>query len=478
MDTSVSHHKELYNKLAAQVEGWMTTYDMPPFDGSGGIGGPLATFWASSPYVAGPYLMNAYGMIRGLCARAKDDPTSAARLRVENLCLYYLRSQDPTSGVFICATGEDPLSGYGLVQQLSVVAALWEVHRLWPHRDLARAADRCWQACVHDPGQNYLWTVANQALRGCEALILGIQARGEANPTPGERTFLDSVGRTVRESQWPSHSPLGGAISQALHNDYIIMPYQGKCLTPLVMMAQALRDERYLDMARRLADFIHTNMAGGGPGLIKGQYPPRFKDPEKVRWLYRSRYLFPFLERSLRTYRRSNLTGWQHNPWPQWIARGFDTARGFYHLGRALQDSHYVEIGLGMVREAMNFQSPLGGFRNTLGFFGEDPDQSGGWVWQDATPIPRWNSYAVQFLHELAAGENYLEPIKPSPGTRDRVRLADGRVLLETDTELSLIDAEARPIWKLRKGFRWGKPFRPIAQWNEGAVVMGRRVSY
>ncbi len=73
---TISNNHDI-NLAAAQIEGWLSTYFLPPFDGSGGIGGPIATYWTSFPYMAGPYVMNSYGLIRGLCARAQDENASA-----------------------------------------------------------------------------------------------------------------------------------------------------------------------------------------------------------------------------------------------------------------------------------------------------------------------------------------------------------------------------------------------------------------
>ncbi len=172
-----------FNNIVAGIEGWISTYFLPPFDGSGGIGGPIATYWASSPYMSGPYVMNSYGLIRGLCARAGDDESGEARLRAENLASYYLRSQDPTTGIVVCCGGEKPFEGNGLIQQASVVAALWDLHRVWPNPEVDQVAQKCWQACLRHPLMRFHWTVHNQALRATEALMLGIQARrgDEAN---------------------------------------------------------------------------------------------------------------------------------------------------------------------------------------------------------------------------------------------------------------------------------------------------------
>lgn len=465
-----------YNQALARLEGWIYTYALPPFDGSGGIGGPIATYWASSPYMAGPYIMNAYGLIRGLCRRAGDDHAGEARIRAERLGLYYLKSQDPTTGFVVCCWGEEPFRGNGLVQQASAAAALWDLHGTWPNREVADAAQRCWQFCLTSPAMRADWTAHNMALRSCEALIIGIQARGDSQPQATEKALLQRIGRQVVEAQWGKTSPVAGAIPQSRSDDGLIMPYQGKCINSLVMLAKCLGEPVYLDVARRLADFILTNIDfDHGGRLLRGKYEGQGSRVANGRRLYRFRHLFPFLEPHLRRHRQRQIGHWRLNPWPHWLARGLDTARGLYHLGQVLGEERYTRAALKMTREVLGSQSPLGGLRNTMGFFGDDPEVMGGWVWQDVAAIPRWNAYAVQFLHELAAGTSILQPIRPENDTRDEVVLADNQRLVETTGELRLMGADNQTVWWLQKGHRWGRPFRLISQWSEGGSATGRK---
>jgi hypothetical protein len=465
-----------YNQALARIEGWIYTYSLPPFDGSGGIGGPIATYWASSPYMVGPYIMNVYGLIRGLCRRAGDDHAGGARLRAERLALYYLKSQDPTTGFVVCCWGEEPFRGNGLVQQASVVAALWDLQRTWPHQEVANAARRCWQSCLNSPLMRADWTAHNMALRSCEALMLSIQARGDSRPDAIERALLQHIGQQVADAQWGKTSPVAGAIPQSRSDDDLIMPYQGKCLNPLVMLSQCLGESVYLDMAKRLADFILANIENDHGGwVLRGKYEGHGSRIATGRRLYQLRRLFPFLEPHLRRHRQRQIDHWRLNPWPQWLARGVDTAQGLYHLGQALGEERYTRAALTMTGEILRYQSPLGGLRNTLGFFGDNPRVFGGLVWQDAAAIPRWNSYAIQFLHELAAGTPVLQPIAPPPDVHDEVNLADNQRLIETTTDLLLTDAQDKAVWRIRKGYRWGRPFLPVNQWSEGGSATGRK---
>ena len=271
---------------------------------------------------------------------------------------------------------------------------------------------------------------------------------------------------------------MAGAIPQSLSDDDLIMPYQGKCLNPLVMIAKCLGESVYLDMAKRLADFILANMEfDQGGRLLRGKYEGHGSRVAKGRRLYRFRRLFPFLEPHLRRHRQRQIGHWRLNPWPEWLARGVDTARGLHHLGQALGEERYTRAALAMTNEVLRHQNPLGGLRNTVGFFGDDPEVIGGLVWQDAVAIPRWNSYTVQFLHELAAGTPVLQPIEPAPDARDQVNLADNQRLIETTEQLRLIDAQGRAVWRIRKGYRWGRPFLPLYRWSEGGSATGRKGS-
>jgi hypothetical protein len=280
----------------------------------------------------------------------------------------------------------------------------------------------------------------------------------------------------VEQAQWGQNTAVAGAISQSLSDDDFIMPYQGKCLNPLVMLSKTLFSNIYLEIAIRLADFILKNMEIAGQGhLIAGQYLAEGPDFPEARRLYRWRRLIPLLEPNLRRHRRKMIGRWRFNPWPKWVARGLDTARGLYHLGQTLNEEKYIKAALQMVQESLRFQTPLGGLRNTLGFFGTDPEVTG-LVWQDMAAIPRWNSYAVQFLHELAAGTPILQPAQLVDDSQDEVTLLGNLRLQETITELRLTSANGDQIWKLHKGHRWGQPFRPLSKWNEGGPFTGRKV--
>lgn len=463
-----------FNKIAAQIEGSMSTYHIGSDDGTGGIGGLIATYWASSPYVAGPYIMNPYGLIRGLCARANDKNSSMAKERVEKYIQYYLRCQDKTTGLFISTWGEDPFIGYGLVQQASVIAALWDAHRNWPNQEIFYAANQCWHACLNYSGMRLSWMVHNQALRCCEALIMGIRARGDSKPKSDEKALLERIGKQVKEAQWDGNSLISGAISQAIWDDRIIMPYQGKCINPLIEMSNILKDSFYLNIAKKLADFIVVNIQSEtGDYLLRGQYIPEGRRLPFARRIYPIWQFFPFLEHYLRHYRQHNIDRWIFNPWPKWIARGLDTARGLYNLGHSLGEEKYCNFAKKMVFDSLRYQTPLGGLRNTLGFFGENPDESGGLVWQDVAPIPRWNSYAVQFIHELAVGTPVLKPQIPEPECQDIVELADNLTFIETIREVRVQTVDQNVLWSIKKGNRWGRPFRAVHK-GEGGAAVGR----
>jgi hypothetical protein len=316
--------------------------------------------------------------------------------------------------------------------------------------------------------------VHNQALRSCEALILGIYARGETKPREEEKILLERVGNQVAKAQWAEPSHLAGAVSQACWDDNFIMPYQGKCLNPLIMLAEILDNSLYLTVAKRLADFLLKNITSGEDNpFIKGQYIAKGKRLPIYKKIYSLHRFSPFLESWLRRFRQRGIEQWQHNPWPQWLARGFDTARGLYNLGKVLKEEQYCRAALAMVEASLRYQSPLGGLRNTIGFFGEDPALQQGLSWQDVAPITRWNSYAVQFLHELAVGSPVLPPAKPEPDCQDIVRLANELTFIETPREVRLVAADQRPLWQVRKGNRWGRPFKGV-QKGEGAAAVGR----
>ncbi len=276
------------------------------------------------------------------------------------------------------------------------------------------------------------------------------------------------------QAQWKPPSQVAGGIAQSLSNGSLIMPYQGKCLVPLVMLAEFLKEPIYLEVARNLANFIRHNQEGGGDQqLIHGEFAAEGPDIHFDRRLYRLRRLLPVLEPHLRRHRQKKVTGWSFKPWPVWIARGIDTARGLHHLGHAIGEESYVKAAERLVGETLNHQTAIGGLRNTQGFFGVAPEVQGGLVWQDAAAIPRWNSYAIQFFHELAAGTPVIQPRRPVTEGVDEIKLAGQQMLIETPEELRLETPEGTVSWRLRKGLRWGRPFRQFALWNEGSCYSG-----
>jgi len=467
---SQKHEMETLAVGLSRLEGWLSTYYCYPGDGRGGIGGPIATYWASSAYTAGPQIMNVYGVVRGLCCRAGDVGGEAALRRAASLVDYLLQIQDSSTGLFICSGGETPFTPPGLIHQASAVAALWHYAIITGEPEVIAAANRGWQACVTQRSLQSSWIVINQALRACTAAILGMQA--DAITEVEARAIVTRVVTIAADMQYKDEA-VAGAIPQSKADDSIIMPYQGKCLEPLVQVFLSFGDERALQTAIRLADFVVAH-GEPGTGLVRGALLPEGKLLAQGRCAYRLRLVAPFAERPLRSLRQRMIKAWRAVHWPIWIARSADTARGLWKLARVTGNDVYLRTAHSMLDAMLACQTLLGGIRNSRGFFGTDPAQDGP-SWQDVAPIPRWNAYLVHWLHELLQGTSVRDPELPAEDARDEVALAEDATLVETKSSLTLLRPDSSVAWSLRKGHRWGWPFRQVQEWDEGSCQQGMR---
>lgn len=464
--------KSLNNKLA-RIEGWILTYYLPPFDGSGGIGGPVATYWASSPYMVGPYVMNSYGTLKGLCKRAlyikNDNSVSYIKKRIDNHLEYYLKSQDPTTGIFTCSWGEDPFVGIGLIQQTSVVEALWDVYGLYKYSEAKNAAIKGKKTYFKYHQIEKDWSVYNQALRTFQSLIAEKKANGFEKFSNKEYKLVKKYINIIIKEQHSERDFLNGAIPQSFSDYRIILPYQGKCLYPLLAIYEFTNDYITLDIAKRLADFIMRVMNIFSVNLVSGVFYPKRKYNYLYKYLYRLRYLLPSSEPFLRKINRNAIVDWNFISFPQWIARSAETARGFWKLYLITNEKKYLKSAFNIIKKILEFQTPLGGIRNTIGFINNPKCEKP--VWQDIVAVPRWNSYVVQLLHELLKDEPLLKPNRSSKNVKDKVYTRNGECLVEDIDNLILFNKNKEIIWKIKKGERWGKPFRKIGKWNEEAPV-------
>lgn len=457
----------IYNHEVAFIERWLKTYALPPFDGSGGIGGPVATFWASSPYYVGPYVMNIYGIITGYCKRKNDDNFEKIHFMLQKFGEFYIKIQDPTTGMFISSWGEDPFIPAGLIQQSSVIIALYNLYITTSSPEFLQSADLGLKACLENPFLKKLRSVSNQALRFCEALLLNEKIYGHNK----YKSLVRKIINQIKKIQLVKPDFLKGAIPQSIFNPQIILPYQGKCLYPLVKIWEAYNSEDALDISINLGNFILKTLEiiyeKTGHYFIGGVYIPQRRYDKLIDCFLKIRKIIPSLSVQLHNIKVLTIKDWIFNIYPLWIARSADTARGLYWLGKATQEKKYIVSAFRLLNEILKFRSPLGGIRNTIGFYGFLPKQSIAFVWQDLLPIPRWNNYVIQFLHELAVGKPIVILEDLNEDLKDEFYTINNEKIIEDKFSVRCIDNTHNTKWIIKKGKRWGLPFREVKDWDE-----------
>ncbi|MCM8807630.1 MAG: hypothetical protein NC926_06785 [Candidatus Omnitrophica bacterium] len=455
------------NYEASLIERWLKTYLLPPFDGSGGVGGPVATLWASSPYYVGPYVMNVYGSLMGLIKRKNDKNFKEIYPMLEKFGEFYIRIQEPTTGIFISNWGEDPFIPAGLVQQSSVVVALYNLYMTNNLPEFIKSADLGLKACLENPFFKSLRNVINQALRFCEALLLNQEIYDHSK----YKSLLREIIQQIKKLQFTEPDLLKGALPQSLFNPQIILVYQGKCLYPLVKIWATYRMEDAIDIAVKLGNFILNTLEmiykKTGYYLVGGIYIPQRRFSKLIDYFSKIRKVFPFLSISLNRLKVLSIKDWIFNIYPIWIARSADTARGVYWLGKVTGEKKYIDSAFKILNDILKFKSPLGGIRNTIGFYGFLPSQKNPFVWQDLLPIPRWNNYVLQFLNELSVGKPIVILEDLSENINDEFYTINNEKIVEDKFSVKCVNNNQRLNWIIKKAKRWGLPFRHVEDWDE-----------
>jgi len=458
---------KVLEKSLQRLEGWYSTWFTNNDNGRSGVGGLIATLWGSSWYACIPHILNTVGVIRGLCYRANDENGEHAVNRASNLIEFLLRCQDPTTGTFLAGWGDIPFKKTGLIHQTFAVTTLLSFFKVTQNAEVRECAERATK--ILDKCDS--WNVINQVLRHLETIILMCESL-ELPKDNKHKKYLEKKGKWILSLQFKD-GEMKGAFPQALSGETVFSCYQGKCLIPLVNLGTFLSDDAYIDSAIRLGKFIKQKLLNRtDQGLLLNYcFEPSGDNLKLWRKLYKLRRLLPFSEKWLRKGRISAIHTWRFSEYPVWIARSADTALGFYKLYEVTNDSQWLEISLNITNAILLYQTPIGGIRNTLGFFGIYENEN--LVWQDVAPITRWNAYVIELLHYLLKGRKVLMPIRPSEDIIDRVNLKDNQIYEETVSTVSLKDNNNRILWTVNKKFRWGRPRIPYMKWDEGDCQRG-----
>jgi len=458
---------EKLEKSLQRLEGWYSTWFTNNDNGRSGVGGLIATLWGSSWYACIPHIMNIVGVIRGLCYRANDKNGEHAVNRASNLIEFLLRCQDPTTGIFSAGWGDIPFKKTGLIHQTSAVAALWSFFKVTQDPEVRECAEKATKRLDKCDS----WNVINQVLRHLETIILMCESL-DLSKNNRYKKYLEEKGKWILSLQFKDRE-IKGAFPQALSGETVFSCYQGKCLKPLISLGTFLGDDAYIDSAIRLGEFIKQKLlVRTDQGLLLNYgFEPSGSNLKLWRKIYKLRRVLPFIEKWVKKARIRAIDTWQFSQYPMWIARSADTALGFYKLYEVTNDSQWLGISLDMINAILSYQTPLGGIRNTLGFWGIYENDN--LVWQDVAPITRWNAYVIELLHYLLKGRKVLMPIRPSEDLKDRVRLMGNQIYEETVLRVSLRDSNNRILWTVNKKSRWGRPRIPYMKWDEGDCKRG-----
>lgn len=452
---------DLLEEVLGKLEGWYESWHIRNSDGSEGVGGLVATLWNSSWYTCLPHVLNVTAVVRGLCHRAGDKSGQTTMQRAAALVKFLMNSQDPVSGYFVPAWGDIPYRSTGLIHQTMAAAALWDFYGVAGDEDVKQAATKAYKVLDKCAG----WNVVNQVLRHLETTILMLQVLDESDDEKSRR-YLQDTGKRILSLQF-HEGKMKGAYPQGWACDNIYSCYQGKCLSPLINIGQFLGQEIYIASAIELADFIERELlveTEFGPLLGYG-FNPAGVHTRKWQKAYKLRKVFSFTEKILRHQRILSIDDWQYYKYPVWVARSADTAFGLFLLYEATEDKRWLSLAVRMTHAIVAFQTPLGGIRNTMGFFGGEKNT----VWQDIASVTRWNAYVIHLFHYLLKGRKVKGPCKPASDSLDEVILKDGKIYVETMSEVFLKDHQNTLFWKVRKGHHWGRPRIPYKDWDEGA---------
>lgn len=458
---------EVLEKSLSRLEGWYSTWFTNNDDGKSGVGGLIATLWGSSWYACVPHILNVVGTIRGLCYRFDDENGDRALNRAAKLIEFLLKCQDPTTGFFTAGWGDIPYKKTGLIHQTFAIAALWSFFKVTQDTEVRKCAERATKIldkCIS-------WNVINQVLRNLETIIIMCESL-DLSKNNEHKKYLGKKGKWILSLQFKD-GEMKGAFPQALSDETVFSCYQGKCLIPLVSLGTFLSDDTYIDSAIRLGKFIKQKLLiRTDQGLLLNYgFEPSGNNLKLWRKLYKMRRLFAFTEKWLRKGRLSAIDTWRFSKYPVWIARSADTALGFYKLYEVTNDSEWYNISLNIIKAILAHQTPLGGIRDTQGFFGKFENNN--LVWQDVAPITRWNAYVIQLLHYLLRGKKVCAPIMPSENSVDKVLLSNNQIYEETTSTVSLKDGNNRILWTVNKSSRWGRPRIPYMEWDEGDCQRG-----
>lgn len=364
------------NQVVSNILDWFTTIEQPL-----GFGGPVVHYWNDSLAYIGPGTDWRYeGLIAGLLALEKNTKDSHY-LEYARACGEYILQNQREDGTFNDSAFEaNPAMGY--ISQIHESAVDIALLRLGLRMEKIQKGDgkpfidaaqknidrvlmiRFWNDekksfQQYEKGQ---WDnapnlfVPNKIATACEALLLLEEATGEKKYVE----YAVHAGEMILSFQ-SDEKPILGGIFQANDAEQVITFYTARCITPLLALHSKTKDKRFLNTAKKAAQFIVSQQFDDGSfafGYHRGE-PTRY----------------PIFGAG---------TGD--------ILRALDAVGGF---------EKNVKKGTAFL---LSLQQPTGGFASFIGL-GACEKKSFTASWKDHLSCAGWNDKAFRFVAEYTKGK-------------------------------------------------------------------------
>ena len=237
-------------------------------------------------------------------------------------------------------------------------------------RNLDNLIEKLWDGRGFNDRPGVSGRVPNKLATLAQALMSYERLAGGGGYLPYAKAALDDVLR-YQVAEGPNEGAVhqyapGGAAGDGRFFPY----YNARCVPALVLGADVLGDERYLDAARGIRSFIDRTMHhdGSWPQIV--------------------------------------YANGRRAAWPRWLAGTADILLAYGSLGEAMPDV--------ALRRLLDSQLPSGGFRTATGFQAQirqaAPSASD---YRDVVPVVGWNDKALRLLATMLPSPTTL----PAPET-------------------------------------------------------------
>jgi len=353
---------------------WLETMRQP-----GGYGGPVAHWWQNRFQYTGPGLDWRYeGILIGYATLHEKTGDAAWRGRLDVAADDVIAGQRPDGSYRASrfemnpdtlGTPHEAAATHGLLAaqpHLSNGEKAVEVAR----RNLDNLVEKLWDGRGFNDRPGVSGRVPNKLATLAHALMCYVRLTGDGGYLPYAKAALDDVLR-YQMAQGPNvgavhqYAP-GGAAGDGRFFPY----YNARCVPALVLGADLLGDERYLEAARGIKSFLDGTMHhdGSWPQIV--------------------------------------YVNGRRAAWPRWLAGTADILLAYGSLGEAMPDV--------ALRRLLDSQLPSGGFRTATGFQAQIRQAAPSAAdYRDVVPVVGWNDKALRLLATMLPSPTTL----PAPET-------------------------------------------------------------